>query len=245
MNTMAGAFPFACSNRSRTRAAPTPTNISTKSLPLIEKNGTPASPATARARRVLPVPGGPYSRMPFGTLAPIAWNLAGFSRYSLTSSSSSTASSTPATSAKVVFGWSFPTIFALALPNDITLFPPPCSWFMKNSSTAKSRRMGNRFTRIETSAEPFWASVVTAGWFEARRICAVRLDSYCAGYVVSYRVLSASVPTILWSRSRNVTVWTSPACSAAWNAGRLSWCGWGPRVAKLRKTHRSPTITSR
>ena len=46
-NTIAGAAAFACSNRSRTRDAPTPTNISTKSEPLIEKNGTPASPATA------------------------------------------------------------------------------------------------------------------------------------------------------------------------------------------------------
>jgi ATP-dependent Zn protease len=34
--------------------APTPTNISTKSEPLIEKNGVPASPATARASKVLP-----------------------------------------------------------------------------------------------------------------------------------------------------------------------------------------------
>ena len=59
MKTMHGEACFACSNRSRTREAPTPTNISTKSEPEIEKNGTPASPATARARRVLPVPGGP------------------------------------------------------------------------------------------------------------------------------------------------------------------------------------------
>ena len=47
MKMIAGAFLRACSNRSRTRAAPTPTNISTNSEPLIEKNGTPASPATA------------------------------------------------------------------------------------------------------------------------------------------------------------------------------------------------------
>ena len=66
MKMMQGAFCLACSNRSRTRAAPTPTNISTKSEPLIEKNGTPASPATARASSVLPVPGGPTSMTPFG-----------------------------------------------------------------------------------------------------------------------------------------------------------------------------------
>ena len=35
---------------SRTRLAPTPTNISTKSEPDIEKKGRPASPATALAR---------------------------------------------------------------------------------------------------------------------------------------------------------------------------------------------------
>ncbi len=54
------------------RAAPTPTNISTKSLPLIEKNGTWASPATARASSVLPVPGGPVSSTPLGMVAPRA-----------------------------------------------------------------------------------------------------------------------------------------------------------------------------
>ncbi len=59
MKMMQGEFCFACSKRSRTREAPTPTNISTKSEPEIEKNGTPASPATARASSVLPVPGGP------------------------------------------------------------------------------------------------------------------------------------------------------------------------------------------
>ncbi len=44
--------------RSRTRLAPTPTNISMKSEPVTDRKGTPASPATARAMRVLPVPGG-------------------------------------------------------------------------------------------------------------------------------------------------------------------------------------------
>ena len=59
MNTMQGALFFACSNKSRTREAPTPTNISTKSEPEMLKKGTPASPATAFASKVLPVPGGP------------------------------------------------------------------------------------------------------------------------------------------------------------------------------------------
>jgi len=42
------------------------TNISTKSEPEIVKNGTLASPATARAINVLPVPGGPTSSTPRG-----------------------------------------------------------------------------------------------------------------------------------------------------------------------------------
>jgi len=85
MKMMQGFACFACSKRSRTRDAPTPTNISTKSDPEIEKNGTPASPATARASSVLPVPGGPYSSTPFGMRAPSAWNFFGFSRNSLIS----------------------------------------------------------------------------------------------------------------------------------------------------------------
>ena len=65
-----GALFLACSNISLTLLAPTPTNISTKSDPDIEKNGTPASPAIALARRVLPVPGDPTNNAPFGILAP-------------------------------------------------------------------------------------------------------------------------------------------------------------------------------
>ena len=44
MKTIAGASFLACSNRSRTRLAPTPTIISMNSEADIEKNGTSASP---------------------------------------------------------------------------------------------------------------------------------------------------------------------------------------------------------
>ena len=70
MKTIQGAFSLALAKRSLTRLAPTPTNISTKSEPDSEKNGTCASPATALASRVLPVPGGPTRRAPLGILAP-------------------------------------------------------------------------------------------------------------------------------------------------------------------------------
>ena len=74
---MQGAFLVASLNKSRTRDAPTPTYNSIKSEPAKEKNGTPASPATALASRVLPVPGGPTKRAPFGSLAPIFAYFAG------------------------------------------------------------------------------------------------------------------------------------------------------------------------
>ena len=70
IKTMQGAFSFACLNRSRTLDAPMPTNISTNSLPEMEKKGTLASPATALASMVLPVPGGPTSSTPLGIEAP-------------------------------------------------------------------------------------------------------------------------------------------------------------------------------
>ena len=84
-----GACFLPSSKRSLTRDAPTPTNISTKSEPEIEKKGTPASPATALARRVLPVPGGPTSSTPLGIRAPTLVYFCGDFRKSTTSTRSS------------------------------------------------------------------------------------------------------------------------------------------------------------
>jgi hypothetical protein len=75
--------------------------ISTKSEPLAEMKGTPASPAIDRASSVFPVPGGPTSRMPRGMRPPMVAKRAGSFKKSTISLTSSFASSTPATSAKV------------------------------------------------------------------------------------------------------------------------------------------------
>ena len=104
MKMIDGAASRACLKRSRTRAAPTPTIISMNSAALRLKKGTPAWPATARARRVFPVPGAPMSSTPFGTVPPSRWYFAGFFRKSTISTSSFSASSMPATSSKVTFG---------------------------------------------------------------------------------------------------------------------------------------------
>ena len=103
MKTIHGAFLFASSNKSLTREAPTPTNISTKSEPEILKNGTPASPETALARRVLPVPGGPTKITPFGILAPTSMYFCGLFKKSTISFNSSFSSCNPATWSKRIF----------------------------------------------------------------------------------------------------------------------------------------------
>ena len=69
----------------------------------MERKPTPASPATALASRVLPVPGGPTSSTPLGMRAPRERYFLGSFRNSTISRSSSFSSSAPATSAKVTF----------------------------------------------------------------------------------------------------------------------------------------------
>ena len=101
MKMMQEGWRRASRNSLRTRAAPTPAYISTKSDPLAEMKGTPASPAIDRASSVLPVPGGPTSRMPRGMRPPIEAKRAGCLRKSTISRTSSLASSTPATSLNV------------------------------------------------------------------------------------------------------------------------------------------------
>ncbi len=149
MNTMHGAFFFACSNMSRTRAAPTPTNISTKSEPEIEKNGTLASPAMARARSVLPVPGLPTISTPRGMRPPSFWNFDGSRRKSTSSPTSSLASSTPATSPNVTWFWFSSNMRARLLPNEkAPPRPPPCIWRMKKIHTPMRSSIGNHDTKI-------------------------------------------------------------------------------------------------
>ena len=149
MNTMQGAFFLACSNMSRTRLAPTPTNISTKSEPEMVKKGTPASPAIARASKVLPVPGEPTSSAPLGICPPSFEKRPGSRRNSTISCNSSRASSMPATSAKVTRPVFSVSILALLLPKPIAPPPPPfCIWRMAKKPTTTIRINGRELARI-------------------------------------------------------------------------------------------------
>ena len=74
MKMIAGAFSFASANASRTNLAPSPMNICTKSGPASFKYAALVCAAHARAMSVLPVPGGPYNKTPFGARMPSVLN---------------------------------------------------------------------------------------------------------------------------------------------------------------------------
>mmetsp|Transcript_28218 Transcript_28218/g.71393 ORF Transcript_28218/g.71393 Transcript_28218/m.71393 type:complete len:279 (-) Transcript_28218:310-1146(-) len=88
IKTMHGASFRARSKSCRTRAAPRPTKSSTNSVAAALRNGTPASTAQARARSVLPEPGGPTIKTPRGTRAPSAAYGSGFRNIFTTSATS-------------------------------------------------------------------------------------------------------------------------------------------------------------
>ena len=112
-----GDFCAACLNKSLTLDAPTPTNISTKSEPDKEKKGTPASPATAFANKVFPVPGGPTNKAPLGILPPKFVYFSGLFKKSTISCTSSLAPTRPATSLNETFTFCFSSNnLALDLP---------------------------------------------------------------------------------------------------------------------------------
>ena len=99
------------------RAAPRPTNISTKLEPEAAKKSTPAWAATARASIVLPVPGGPWRRTPRGAWAPRAAKRSGSRSQAATSISSSLAASTPCTSSQRTGSvWDAFTVSGLVVP---------------------------------------------------------------------------------------------------------------------------------
>ena len=124
------------------------------------KNPASASPAIALARSVLPVPGGPTIKMPLGILPPSFWNFFGSLRKSTSSETSSHASSTPATSLKVVLFFSLLSIRALLLPKFIA--PRPALRICRMSTNQIKRKMiriGSRFTRNIVSSVLF-----SRGW---------------------------------------------------------------------------------
>ena len=147
-----GALRLACWNISRTRLAPTPTNNSTKSDPEMKQKGTLASPATALASKVLPVPGGPNSKIPFGILAPKLWNFLGFFKKSIISLTSSFSSFKPATSLNVTLLLSL-LKRALLLPKSNELLLPASCLFKNQKATPTNKTNGNTLTTTSNNVD--------------------------------------------------------------------------------------------
>ena len=240
--TMHGAFRLAWSKRSRTRLAPTPTNISTNSDPEMLKNGTPASPATARESSVLPVPGGPTSSTPRGMRAPSAANFSGYLRNSTTSTSSSLASSTPATSEKTTEGRFAGEEAGAALAERHRLVVDPCDWRIMKTKMPIRKSVG----RMKVSAparRPSGSPVrtrstrrqvrgVDAVVLEHREEVGLRRDG-------RHRVAQPGVLPVLDLTSRLPSAWTSAAlCRRAPPARPARCCA---RSARRRCRRTSPT----
>merc|ERR1719225_515330 len=100
-------FVLAISNSSLTILAPSPTYFCTSSDPMTLMKQASVLLTTARAHKVLPVPGGPYKRTPFGGSIPRLTKRSGWRRgVSTTSLSFSICSLQPPTSLYVTSGFS-------------------------------------------------------------------------------------------------------------------------------------------
>mmetsp|Transcript_475 Transcript_475/g.1217 ORF Transcript_475/g.1217 Transcript_475/m.1217 type:complete len:267 (-) Transcript_475:413-1213(-) len=128
MKTMEGVRCDADSKSARTSFSDSPTHLETRSDEEIEKKVASTSVATALARWVLPVPGGPYSRMPrHGRRSPV--KRLGKRNGSTTASwRAALAASRPATSSQRTLGFSvmiaFPSSSCCSLLSPPLLLPP-------------------------------------------------------------------------------------------------------------------------
>mmetsp|Transcript_32889 Transcript_32889/g.82617 ORF Transcript_32889/g.82617 Transcript_32889/m.82617 type:complete len:423 (-) Transcript_32889:407-1675(-) len=191
MNMMHGADLRASANRSRIRAGPTPTNISTKSDPPVLKNGTDASPATAFASSVLPVPGGPTSRAPRGTFAPSLANRSGCRRNDTNSITSCLASASPATSSnEVVRPDSLLNFLALDFEK-LPIMPPMPPLLRRNTAMPTSRPTVTRPTRKLMTVPGSGSSLyITGAHFSGGTLASRSARSICCSNTATLGMLT-------------------------------------------------------
>src|SRR5215831_14875415 len=216
MKMIEGARLRASANRSRTRDAPTPTNSSTNADPVTDRNGTCASPATARAMSVLPVPGGPTMSTPRGPCAPAAAYRIGSRRKSTTSLISCLTPSYPATSENRVVGRSASMTLARDRPNPP--MPDSCRCAARPVHTNRPTmrisqiRLGNR---VSSRPPPAWVAVI---WTWLAFSCWVIWDrSSAVGSWLVNSVPLSSFPVTAPLLSI-VTDFTSPLVTLFWKA---------------------------
>ena len=212
---MQGAFSLAWRNRSRTREAPTPTNISTKSLPLMLKNGTSASPAMALASRVLPQPGSPTSSTPRGMRPPSRWKRLGFLRNSTISTTSSLASSMPATSSKVTCVCSLVVMRWRLRPTLPSIPAPPALWrscrMNRNQMTPKKISHGIIGSRNVSSRLLLRLSQMTTGRGESFWMCSCQ--SICCWPTADQRTCTRLVRALTGGLRSSATIRSSERIS--------------------------------
>mmetsp|Transcript_16391 Transcript_16391/g.40867 ORF Transcript_16391/g.40867 Transcript_16391/m.40867 type:complete len:209 (+) Transcript_16391:1154-1780(+) len=133
MKMMEGDCSRASWNSCDTSFSLSPSHLDTRSWEEMEKKVESASVATALARYDLPVPGGPYSRMPLQGLRLPVKNWGNLTGRMTASFRASLAPSSPATSSHLTFGFSdrmAPVSPALSLSFSLSSsFPPPAPGF--------------------------------------------------------------------------------------------------------------------
>ena len=102
----------------------------------------------AREQRLAGARAGPSSSTPFGMRPPRRWNFFGSLRKAMISSTSSFASSMPATSAKVTLFCDSLSSRARDLPKLIALPPPAWSWRMKRKNITSRKTIGSSVTIV-------------------------------------------------------------------------------------------------
>ena len=227
MKMMALPILRACWNKSRTRLAPTPTNISMKSEPVTDKKPTPASPATARANKVLPVPGGPTSNIPLGTFAPISLNRSGMRRKSTTSLISVLTPSYPAMSAKVVDGRSALYALARLRPMDIMLpIWPEARLFIHTKKPMTKMNGKRRGMRFITQFDCGVFGLKSTPWVRrSARSCSLGNPG---GAVVENELPSVKVPVMVSVALLSLTSSTLPLVTWVMNSSKPNFSRSGP-----------------
>jgi len=208
--------------------------------PLIEKNGTLASPATARASSVLPVPGEPISSTPLGMRPPSFWNFCGSLRNSMISCSSSLASSTPATSLNVTFFCALEESFARSCRTR----GPCCSRLhLPHEEDPEADHQENRAHATRNVAHGLAAGSL-ADTSTLRSISLLPSPSYCGGAYVRNRSPAFEVPRI--SLPVSVTFWTCPSSSCLTKSLKVTVLSRAWNVAeKFQMSTRRPRAPSR
>ena len=126
----------------------------------MDRNFTPASPATALASRVLPVPGGPTNSTPLGMRAPRSVNFWGLRRKSTSSCSSAFSSSAPATSAKVTVLRSCPLTTRAWPKRLIPPWPPPWAFCWRMAIIHQMIITSTTDTTAGSTTSAHWGSSV-------------------------------------------------------------------------------------